>query len=104
MKYILTPTANISLEQITEFLKQKWTHKELAILKNDIKKFKKTINEKIVQHPSVYDFPQIKYTIIGKRQVKLFYELKDDSVVIKLFWHCRQNPEKMNDLLRESEI
>jgi hypothetical protein len=47
MKYILTPSATISLERITEFLKQRWTHKELAVLKDDIRKFKKNIKEKL---------------------------------------------------------
>jgi len=99
MKFIITPRAASSLEQITEFLKQRWTHKELSVFKNDIRKFKRTMNEKIIIHPNLEKFPNVKYTFIGKKQVKLFYEVKENTVVIKLFWHCRQNPENIQKLL-----
>lgn len=27
---------------------------------------------------------------IGKKQIKLMYEIKTDEIVIKLFWHCNK--------------
>lgn len=104
MKFIFTPIAINSLEEITDFLKQNWTQKELTVLKDDIKKFKIIINESIVKHPSVKNLPKIKYTFIGKKQVKLFYEIIEDSVVVKLFWHCKRDPEKMENLLKGKKI
>lgn len=39
--------------------------------------------------------------LIAKKQVKIYYQLKQNDVVAKLFWHCKQNPEKLKDLLGE---
>ncbi|WP_312076499.1 hypothetical protein [Chryseobacterium sp.] len=74
MRVELSQTAKNSLEEIIFFLKTKWTQKELDHFRNDIKKFKKTIEEKIIVHRSLENFPDIKYMLIGKKQVKIFYE------------------------------
>ncbi|SEV98012.1 hypothetical protein SAMN05421841_0464 [Chryseobacterium wanjuense] len=38
---------------------------------------------------------------IGKKQIKLMYEIKTDEIVIKLFWHCKQDPIKLKNILNE---
>lgn len=100
MKVTVSDTAKISLSEIVDFLKVKWTIKEITVLKTDIKKFKQTIVEGIIKHQSVENYPNIKYTLIGKRNVMLFYEVKTDNVIIKLFWHCKRNPQKLQYFLR----
>lgn len=85
MKITISETARISLEEIVDFLQMHWTKKEIAVLKSDIKKFRQTINDKIIKHPSLERFPEIKYTLIGKKQIKLIYEIKKDEIIIKLF-------------------
>ena len=82
MKIIFSNTAIESLKEIVDFLNERWTQKELKLFNKDLEKF-----------------PNVKYTFIGKKQVKLFYEVKENTVVIKLFWHCRQNPENIQKLL-----
>ena len=54
----------------------------------------------IVKHQHLENYSHINFTIIGKRQIKLFYEIKKDVVVIKLFWHCKQDPIKLKELLK----
>jgi plasmid stabilization system protein ParE len=103
MKILISETAKNSLKEIVDFLKTNWTVKEIAVLKNDIKNFRQTIIDDIVKHPSLERFPNIKYTLIGKKQVKLIYEIKTDEIIIKLFWHCKQNPIKLKYLLNKEE-
>lgn len=104
MKITISETAKISLKEIIYFLNAKWKIKEITVLENDIKKFIQTIEDSIVKHPSLELFPNIKYTLIGKKQIKLIYEIKADEVVIKLFWHCKQNTVKLKYILTEEPI
>jgi hypothetical protein len=99
MRIRISETAKVSLKEIVDFLKANWTAKEIAVLENDIRKFRQTITEDVVKHPSLEKFPNIKYTLIGKKQIKLIYEIKTDQVIIKLFWHCKQDPIKLKYLL-----
>lgn len=99
MKVVLSSTARFSLQEIVTFLEFRWTQKEIDIIFNDIKKFRTIISDGIIKHQSLENYSHIKFTIIGKRQVKLFYEIKNNYVVIKLFWHCKQNPSKLSEFL-----
>lgn len=99
MIFTVTDTARISLAEIVLFLKNNWTQKELAVLRSDIAKFKKTMLDGIIQHPSTLFSSGIRYMLIAKKQVKIFYELKTNEVVVKLFWHCKQNQDKLKSLL-----
>lgn len=102
MKFTVTNTARISLAEIVLFLKNNWTQKELAVLRNDIAKFKKTRLDGVIQHPSTDFSSSIRFTLIAKRQIKIFYEIRQDEVVVKLFWHCKQNPDKLRSFLKSS--
>ncbi|UZT99539.1 hypothetical protein ODZ84_08255 [Chryseobacterium fluminis] len=93
MKITISETAKISLKEIIYFLEAKWTAKEIAVLKNDIAQFRQTIIDDIVKHPSLEKFPDLKYTLIGKKQIKLIYEIKTEEILITLFWHCKQDPD-----------
>ncbi|KAA0128158.1 hypothetical protein FY557_10625 [Chryseobacterium sp. SN22] len=72
MKITISETARISLDEIIDFLKVRWTVKEINVLKNDLKKFRKTIMDDLVKYLSLETLPNIKYTLIGKKQIKLF--------------------------------
>ncbi|WHF52942.1 hypothetical protein QGN23_06600 [Chryseobacterium gotjawalense] len=67
MKFVISPTARVSLNKILDFLKLRWTKREINTFKNDIKKFKQTINDGIVKHQSLDNFPQIQYAFVGKK-------------------------------------
>lgn len=100
MKITISATARISLERIIDFLKRNWTEREINTLKNDIKKFRKTIDDGIVKHQYLDDFPQIQFMLVGNKQVKILYEIKKKEVVVKLFWHCKQDPQNLKNLLK----
>ncbi|WP_417431222.1 type II toxin-antitoxin system RelE/ParE family toxin [Halpernia sp.] len=102
MKIIFTDTALNSLEEITDFVRRRWTNKELTILRNDIKKFKQNLNDGIFQHQTLMGFPNLRFTLIGKKQVKLIYEFISEDIIIKLFWHCKQDPKKLIELLNKN--
>lgn len=101
MKITISETAKISLDEIIDFLQAKWTTKEITVLKTDIRKFRQIIIDDIIRHQSLEMYPNIKFTLIGKKQVKLFYEIKTDEIVIKLFWHCKRDSLKLKDLLNK---
>ncbi|MGE4512882.1 MAG: hypothetical protein AB7E26_03570 [Chryseobacterium sp.] len=44
MKIIISETARISLNEIIDFLRVKWTIKEIAVLEKDIKKIQTDSN------------------------------------------------------------
>ncbi|ANF51700.1 hypothetical protein A0O34_14820 [Chryseobacterium glaciei] len=96
MKITISETARISLDEIIDFLQAKWTAKEIAV-----RKFRQTMIDGIIKHQSLEKSPNIKFTLIGKKQVKLFYEIKTDEIVIKLFWHCKKDPLQLKDLLNK---
>jgi len=101
MKITISETARISLDEIIDFLQAKWTAKEITVLQTDIRKFRQTMIDGIIKHQSLEKSPNIKFTLIGKKQVKLFYEIKTDEIVIKLFWHCKKDPLKLKYLLNK---
>jgi hypothetical protein len=68
-------------------------------LERDIRKFVQTAQDGILKYPSAENFPEIKCALLSNRQMKVFFEYKDDVILIKLFWHCKQNPEKLSGLL-----
>lgn len=57
MKITISETARMSLDEIIDFLRARWTAKEITVLENDIKKFRQTIIDNIVKHPSLEKFP-----------------------------------------------
>ena len=100
MKVVLSPTSKISLLKIITFLREHWTKKEIEILKRDISNFKNQMRDGIVRHQKVDDLPNTYYTLIGNKQVKLYYEIKEETVLIKLFWSCKDNPQTLKKLLK----
>jgi hypothetical protein len=53
MRIIFSRDAIKSLQEITDFLNYRWSQKELKFFKNDLKKFKQTLNDKIISYPSI---------------------------------------------------
>lgn len=64
--------AKISLDEIIDFLSIRWTAKEFNVLKNDIKNFRKIMTDDMVKHSSLKVWPDIKYMLIGKKQISCF--------------------------------
>ncbi|WP_373707803.1 hypothetical protein [Kaistella sp.] len=100
MKIVFSQIALTSLEDVTDFIRERWTDREMNVLRTDIKKFKQTLHDGIIEHQRFSDSPNLRFTLIGKRQVKLIYELIGEDVIIKLFWHCKKDPKKIKHFLK----
>ncbi|MGC4129895.1 MAG: hypothetical protein QM564_10200 [Bergeyella sp.] len=79
----------------------KWTTKEIETLREDISNFEKTVNEGFIKHQNFDEYPNTKVALIGKKQVKIIYRIVDsEQIEIALFWHCKQDPQKLKNLLK----
>ena len=50
MKIVFSQIALISLEDVTDFIRERWTDREMNVLRTDIKKFKQTLHDGIIEH------------------------------------------------------
>lgn len=93
MKVIYSKIALTSLQEIVEFLQLNWTSREIQVPSKDIEKLLETLEDKIISYPiSEYD-SKLRYAFIGKKQIKVFFELKEDRVEILYFGQTRKTPE-----------
>lgn len=100
MKLIYSDLALITLKEIVDFLNCKWTKKEIKTLRKDISNFEKTVNDGIIKHADFEGYPNTQFALIGKKQVKIIYRVIDsEKIEIALFWHCKQGPRKLKELL-----
>ena len=79
MKLIYSELALFSLREIVNYLKLRWTDKEIKTLRKDIEKFEKTLNEKNLIFPNFENYPDTKYTIIGNKQVKIIFRILNSN-------------------------
>lgn len=101
MEVVYSEIAISSLQEIIDFLKINWTQKEINTMNLDIEKFVQTVNDGIIKHQNFEGFANTKFVLIGKKQVKLIYRVENsDRISIALFWHCKQNPQKLKKLLK----
>lgn len=67
MKIIFSKSATESLREITDFLKYRWSHKELKSFKNDLKKFKQFLKDKIITYPTTESDDKLRFAFLGKK-------------------------------------
>lgn len=99
MKVIYSKIALISLQEIIEFLENKWTDKEIRNLNHDLENLIKSLDESIISYPKINAEDNLRFALIGKKQVKVIFEIHSDSVEILLFWASKKNPENLKRLL-----
>lgn len=102
MKVLFTELAVQSLEEITDFLKRKWTQKQLDQLFQDYQLFIKSLDEGIIKH-RIYKTSkrEVSFHLIGKKQVTVFFEFQDENTIkILLFWANKKNPKTLRQLLK----
>lgn len=98
MRIYYSETAIKSLSVILEFLESKWTNKQIDFLKSEILKFEKTISENLITHQSISFNSNIKFMLIAKKQVKIFYrKLNNDEVRVLAFWYSKGNPQLLKN-------
>lgn len=101
MKVVYSEKSLESLKEITDFLKQRWTKKELKTLQVDIQKIILSVKEGLITYPKYKKHKEIKFALVGKKQVKIFFEISLDVCEILLFWPSKSNPEMLQKLLEE---
>lgn len=99
MKIIYSQTALKTLNLIIEFLEQKWTSKQIENLKNDIFKFEQTVFDNLIGHQFYSKECEIRFMLIAKRQVKIFYKKNNNHIEVLAFWHSKGSPKNLKRLL-----
>ena len=99
MKIIFSNTAIESLKEIIDFLNERWTQKELKLFNKDLEKFIGSFNDKLISYQTIDSDNQLRFTLLGKKQVKVYFEVKKECVEILLFLPSKGNPENVQKLL-----
>ena len=99
MKIIFSKDALKSLQEITDFLNYHWSEKELKSFRKDLEKFKQSLNDKIISYPTIDSDSKLRFTLLGKKQVKVYFDIQIDSVEILLFLPSKGNPENLKKLI-----
>ena len=100
MKIIYSKNAIESLQEIVDFLNYHWTIKETTAFKKDLENFLNSFDEQIISYPKVQSDPNLKFTLLGKKQVKVYFDQYSDYVEILLFFPSKGNPETLKNLLK----
>lgn len=96
-----TDAAVESLKEITDFLNKRWTQKEHQLLDKDLEKLIESFNDKIVSYPTLDLDGQLRFALLGKKQVKVYFDVQIDSVEILLFLPSKGNPENIRKLFNK---
>ncbi len=94
-----TEVAIESLKDIKDFLDNRWTQKEIKLLEKDIEKLIRSFNDKIISYPTVDFDKRLQFALLGKKQVKVYFDVQSESVEILLFFPSKGNPEDIRKLL-----
>ncbi|MFC0427042.1 hypothetical protein [Chryseobacterium scophthalmum] len=101
MKIVFSKDAIKSLQEITDFLNHRWSERELKLFKKDLEKFKQSLNDKIISYPTVNSDNKLRFALLGKKQVKVYFDIKIDSVEVLLFLPSKGNPDNLKNLLNK---
>lgn len=96
MRIRYTKEAEESLIEIAEFLYYRWTEKEIKDLYSELE----TVLENVSQNLVVYEkfSENIFQALIGNRNVKLYFTINPDEILVLFFLNCRQNPDRLDFL------
>jgi plasmid stabilization system protein ParE len=92
-KIVWTTEANQTYLQVLEYLQEKWTEKEV----NNFITRTETVLFHISQNPLQYSYSK-RYDVhkcVVRKQVSLYYNIKQDTVELISFWDNRQDPERL---------
>jgi len=98
MKIIFSNTAIESLKEIVDFLTERWTEKELKTFNKDLEKLIESFNDKLISYQTLDSDNQLRFALLGKKQVKIYFDMKTDYVEILLFLPSKGNPENIRKL------
>jgi plasmid stabilization system protein ParE len=88
--------SNLAIDDISEniyYLEREWTEKEIERFANKTdevleKLVKGNIKFKPTEYKNIFQVPIVK-------QITLFYEVNEDSIILLRFWNTFQDPKKL---------
>jgi plasmid stabilization system protein ParE len=87
-----SPRAKFTHQQILDYLQKNWTEKEI----NNFVTRTETVLLYISQNPLQYPYSKENdiHKCVLRKQVSLYYQIKQNTVELLYFWDNRQNPKK----------
>lgn len=96
MRIRYTKEAEESLVEIAEFLYYRWTAKEIQDFYTELENVLENVSSKRVTYQKFSE--NIFQALIGNRNVKFYFSVKADEILVLFFLNCRQNPERLEFL------
>lgn len=84
-KIFWTEEAIHNLEEIIEYLRFKWTEKEVENFKIKLSRQIKLISSNPTMFPKSSHIPRLRKAVLSK-QTSIFYELKDTHIYLAYLW------------------
>lgn len=100
MRIVFSKIANQSYEEIIEFLSSTWTQKEIEVFIDDAQRIVNKLRGGKFNLYQKYS-KDIRSALIGKKHVRMFFTKENsEQIRILLFFDMRQDPQKINELLK----
>jgi len=96
MRIRYTKEAEESLIEIAEFLYYRWTEKEIQDLYSELEAVLENVSKKRVVYQEFSE--NIFQALIGNRNVKFYFTVDSDEILVLFFLNCRQNPDRLEFL------
>lgn len=100
MKILYSETSLKTLDTIIEYLELKWSDKQIEFLKKEILKFEEVVKDRIISHQTLSDDTEVKFMLIAKKQVNVYYEKTEDDIKVLAFWPSKGNPATLRKILK----
>lgn len=97
MRVRYTKEAEESLIEIAEYLYYRWTEKEITDFYSELEEVLENVKDKRVVYQKFSE--NIYQALIGNRNVKLYFSVSNEEILVLFFLNCRQNPKRL-DFLR----
>lgn len=101
MKVIFSDIAVESLQEIITFLNEHWSPRELKVFNKDLEKLIQSFQDELISYPFVQSDSQVRFALIGKKQIKVYFDVRTESIEILLFLPSKGNPENILKFLNE---
>lgn len=94
---VITPRAQIEIENVFEYLELKWNKKTKKQFSNKIN----TIINLIIENPELFPISNVNKKIrkaVISKQSTLFYHFNNKHIIVLSVFDTRQNPIKINKI------
>ncbi len=96
MRVRYTKEAEESLIEIAEYLYYRWTEKEITDFYSELEEVLENVKDKRVVYQKFSE--NIYQALIGNRNVKLYFSVSNEEILVLFFLNCRQNPTRLDFL------